>query len=134
MVRQFEGYAELAYPDGTYYSIGYGHHGPEVIAGVRMSREEAERVLVSDLESVASKVTSMVAVPLTQGQFDALVSFVYNVGVGAFKKSTLLRKFNAGDYEGAAKQFGRWNKVGGIPVHGLTRRRDLEELCFRQGI
>jgi lysozyme len=75
-------------------------------------------------------VKRLVKVPLAQGQFDALVSFSFNVGLGALGSSTLLRKLNAGDYRGAAAEFPRWNKAGGKVYEGLTRRRAAERSLF----
>lgn len=135
MVRQFEGFAEQAYADGNYYSIGYGHHGPEVAVGLKLTEVEAVALLVVDLAEVAAEVQQGLRVRVTQSQFDALVSLAYNIGSYALKKSTLLRLLNAGDYGKAADQFLRWNKVAGRPSTGLTRRRETERLLFlSQGV
>ena len=133
MVRAAEGFAATAYPDGAYHSIGYGHHGPEVAVGDRITQDEAERLLVVDLETVADKVSRLVRVQVSQNQFDALVSLAYNIGLWALEKSTLLRYLNSGEYGKAASEFKRWNRVRGIPVSGLTARRAKEEALFRKG-
>ncbi|MNQ87056.1 Lysozyme RrrD [compost metagenome] len=75
-------------------------------------------------------VEQSVVVLFTQEQFDALVSFTYNLGINALKGSTLLRKLNSGDYEGAADEFLKWNKAGGKILSGLTRRREAERMLF----
>lgn len=134
MVRQFEGFAPEAYPDGLYYSIGYGHHGPEVSVGQRITEAEAAGLLTVDLSQIAGQVERAVRVPLSLAQFDALVSFAYNVGAEALRKSTPLRLLNTGAYRKAAEQFLRWNKVGGQPLEGLTRRRRAERALFLSGM
>lgn len=130
LIKQFEGLKLSAYicPAGV-PTIGYG-----TTKGVRMgdtiTAAEAERMLAQDVEKFAKGVREAVKVPLEQHEFDALVSFAYNVGLGAFRTSTLLRLLNAGDKEAAAKQFDRWNKAGGKPLAGLTRRRAAERKLF----
>jgi lysozyme len=83
-----------------------------------------------DLKIFERAVNGAVKVPLTQNQFDALVSLSYNIGVGAFKKSTLLKKLNSGDYKGAANQFDVWVNAGGKRLAGLVRRRAIEKKLF----
>ena len=98
------------------------------------TKEEAEGFLRFDLKDSEAAVKNMVTVPLTQNQFDGLVSFVFNLGQGAFASSTLLKKLNAGDYAAVPAQLMRWNKarVGGVlkPLNGLTRRRSAEATLF----
>jgi len=115
------------------WTIGYGHtHG--VKSGMTVTPEEAEALLIEDLKTSEEAVERLVKVDLTQNQFDALVSFVFNLGQGNFSKSTLLRKLNRGEYEGAAEEFVRWNKArveGELkPLAGLTRRRTAEAALF----
>ena len=98
---------------------------------MRITEGGAEALLRHDLEWVESTINKNVKVPLNQNQYDALASFIYNVGAGAFRKSTLLRLLNQGDYTGAAGQFQRWNKAGGKVLRGLTRRRQAEAEKFR---
>jgi GH24 family phage-related lysozyme (muramidase) len=86
--------------------------------------------LQSDIRIVTSYVNRLVTVEINQNQFDALVDFTFNLGSGALAGSTLLKKLNAGDYEGAANEFKRWNHVNGKPSKGLTRRRAAEEKMF----
>ena len=78
----------------------------------------------------ADKIFPSIKVKVTQSQFDAMVSLAYNIGAGAFLKSTLLKKVNAGDFAGAGEQFLRWNKAGGKEVLGLTKRREREKQLF----
>ena len=91
-----------------------------------ISQNEADRLLKMDLIVHCNNVSGLVKVPLNQNQFDALVSFEYNVGYGALAGSTLLRLLNAGDYKGAGGQFGRWVYGGGKTLPGLVRRRKAE--------
>lgn len=115
-------------------TIGYGHTGG-VRMGTTITQAQANAYLTMDLMTAGRGVRDMVDVPLSQGEFDALVSFTFNLGAGAVRKSTLIRKLNAGDYAGAAGQFKRWvyGKVNGrnTVLNGLVRRRADEENLFR---
>lgn len=130
LIKQFEGLKLSAYicPAGV-PTIGYGTT-KGVQMGDTITAAEAERLLAEDVAVFAKGVREAVKVPLEQHEFDALVSFAYNVGLGAFRASTLLRLLNAGDKAGAARQFDRWNKAGGKPLAGLTRRRAAERKLF----
>jgi lysozyme len=132
LVKEFEGFRPTAYicPAGV-LTIGYGTT-EDVSIGDEVTREEAEEMLMEDLLSASKAIDDLVDVELTQHQYDALVSFVYNVGREAFKNSTLLRLLNAGNYDGAAKQLPRWNKGGGRVLAGLTRRREAEQELFTE--
>ena len=135
MIKQFEGCKLTAYQDSVgVWTIGYGWtqpvDGKPIRAGMTIKQETAERLLKTGLVSYESDVSRLVKVGLTQGQFDALVSFTYNLGARSLSTSTLLRKFNAGDYAGAADEFLRWNKAGGKVLNGLTRRREAERDLF----
>eukprot|EP01053_Blabericola_migrator_P010060 Blabericola_migrator_1__10059@NODE_5586_length_725_cov_552_644377_g3631_i0_p1_GENE_NODE_5586_length_725_cov_552_644377_g3631_i0NODE_5586_length_725_cov_552_644377_g3631_i0_p1_ORF_typecomplete_len150_score3_18Phage_lysozyme/PF00959_19/1_1e39_NODE_5586_length_725_cov_552_644377_g3631_i0201650 len=140
LIKHFEGCRLTAYPDpataGAPWSIGYGWtqpvDGKPVRPGMTIEQPTAERLLKTGLQSYENEVSKLVKVPVTQGQFDALVSFNYNLGARALSTSTLLKKLNAGDYEGAAEEFPRWNKAGGKVMNGLTRRREAELALFRQ--
>lgn len=114
---------------GAPWTIGYGHTR-NVKQGDKCTEAQATTWLHEDLFDAEAAV-NQVAVPLSQFQFDALVSFVFNVGSGNFAKSTLLRKLNAGDYDGAADEFPRWNKSGGRELNGLTARRADEKDLFQ---
>jgi lysozyme len=132
-IRNFEGLRLQAYQDpGGVWTIGYGHTGSDVSQGLVITRADADALLRADLATAEATVNSSVSVSLTQGQFDALVSFVYNVGGGAFQTSTLLAKLNAGDYASAAAEFGNWNQdANGQPLAGLMSRRSAEAALFR---
>jgi lysozyme len=95
-----------------------------------LTEAEAEAMLQEDLAIFAAHVAKLVKVPLSENQRGALVSFAYNCGHGALASSTLLKKLNAGDYDGAAAEFKRWNKAGGKVLRGLTRRREAEAALF----
>lgn len=126
-----EGFSATRYRDADGYSIGFGHF---IKAGERfdepMNDATARTLLLQDAGNAADAVRAYVKVPLSQNEFDALVSFVYNVGAGAFKNSTLLRELNLGDYSGAAQQFDRWNKSQGQVLPALVARREQEKNQF----
>ena len=138
LIKGFEGCRLTAYPDpgtgGAPWTIGYGWthpiDGKPVKPGMTIDQETADRLLKTGLVSYENDVLKLVRVRLTKGQFDALVSFAYNVGSRALSTSTLLKKINAGDIKGAADEFLRWNKAGGKVLNGLTRRREAERALF----
>lgn len=135
LIKQFEGCKLTAYQDSVgVWTIGYGWthpvDGKPIRAGMTIKQETAERLLKTGLVSYESDVSRLVKVGLSQGQFDALVSFTYNLGARSLSTSTLLLKLNAGDYDGAADEFLRWNKAGGKVLNGLTRRREAERALF----
>ena len=134
LIKEFEGLRLTSYvcPAGV-LTIGYGSTGPHVRSGMTITKEEAERLLLKDVARFEGAVNSLVKVGLNQGQFDALVSFAFNLGSSALADSTLLRLLNSGDYEGAAGQFDRWVKAGAVTLEGLVRRRNAEEAMFRCG-
>ncbi len=130
LIKSFEGLRLSAYKcPADVWTIGYG-----TTAGVKPSqtitKERAEELLREDVARFEAQVLRLVKVPLTQGQFDGLVSFTYNLGAGNLSNSTLLRLLNAGDYAGAAEQFDRWSKAGGRVLAGLVRRRAAERALF----
>ena len=135
-IKRFEGFRENAYQDSVgVWTIGYGTTeaalGYAVTPGMKMSESEANTYLMEHLKSsYVPTVKRYVTTEISQGEFDAMVSFVYNLGSGNFSTSTLLKKFNAGDHEGAAKEFLRWNKAGGEVLAGLTTRRQAEMETF----
>lgn len=131
MVKKYEGlYTKAYYCPAGVLTIGYGHTGPDVKPGQRISEAQAESLLRQDMTQFENAVKRQVKVPLTQGQFDALTSFTFNCGEGALKNSTLLKKLNAGDYAGAQAEFQRWNKGGGRVLPGLVKRRAEEAQMF----
>ncbi|ERT10106.1 lysozyme, partial [Photorhabdus temperata] len=129
-LKGYEGCSLTAYrcPAGV-WTIGYGHTRG-VKPGDVVTDKQAEQFLLDDLAPVYLTIEANVKVPLTQGQFDALCSFIFNCGAGAFVCSTLLKKLNAGDYRGAADEFMRWNKAGGRVLPGLDARRASEKTMF----
>lgn len=134
LIKDREGFRGVAYKDtGGVWTVGYGTikvDGIPVQEGQTCSLEQACLWLENDVRWAQTAVNKAVKVPLNQNQFDALVSFVYNVGEDAFYKSTLLRKLNAGDYHGAAKEFERWVLDNGKVIPGLVSRRHQEEELF----
>ena len=130
LIKDFEGLRLAAYQDSAgVWTIGYGHTGG-VQPGDRITQAEAEKLLEQDTAWAQQAVRDLVNVPLTQGQFDALTSFTFNLGAGALESSTLLKKLNAGDYAGAQAEFGKWVHAGGEVLPGLVRRRAAEAELF----
>ncbi len=132
LLQDFEKCRLIAYQDGGgVWTIGWGHTGPEVVEGLEWSQKHADGVLEADVEKSTEVVAENVSVPVNQHQFDALVSFEFNTG--ALVGSTLLRKLNAGDYAGAAAEFGNgWDTAGGVFVQGLKNRRMAEQALFNK--
>lgn len=130
LIREFEGLRLEAYrcPAGV-LTIGYGHT-EGVKEGESITEAEAEQLLDSDIDKVAKQVKSVVTVPLTNSQLDALIDFTFNLGIGNLKSSTLLKKLNAGDYIGAAEEFNKWVYSGKTVLPGLIRRREIEKQLF----
>ena len=133
LIKRFEGFSEKPYLcPAKVWTIGYGStHGiskntPPV------TKEQAEELLRRDLREFEHDINEAVKVPLTQGQFDALVSLVYNIGSGAFRKSTLLRQLNQGKYDKVPYELARWNKAGGKILPGITRRRAAEAALWSE--
>lgn len=131
LIKEFEGTRLEAYvcPAGV-LTIGTGHTGPEVHLGLVISEDEATEFLRADLERFERCVESAVGQHVAQCEFDACVSLAFNIGCGAFGKSTLVRKIRSGDYAGAADEFLRWDKAAGKTMKGLTRRRQAERALF----
>lgn len=133
-LKELEGFRAEAYKDtGGVWTIGYGTTrvaGIPVQQGQCTTQAEATLWLVSDCSLAQTAVNQSVRVPLRQSQFDALVSFTYNVGIDAFRKSTLLRVLNTGDHAAAAKQFARWVYDNGKLIAGLVGRREIERSMF----
>ena len=135
LISSFEGIRLNAYDDGVgVWTIGIGTiiypNGVKVKKGDKCTLEQAHEYLAHDMIEFEKTVNDSVKVSLSQNQFDALVSLAYNIGSTAFKNSTLLKKLNAKDYQGAADQFLCWNKGGGKVLKGLVRRREAERALF----
>jgi lysozyme len=130
LIKHFEGCELEAYkcPAGV-WTIGYGHI-KGVKEGMKITEMQAEEMLKSELHEYEGYINDYVTVPLNQNQFDAMVSWVYNLGGGNLRASTLLKVLNAGDYDGVPAQMMRWNKAGGKVLEGLTRRRQAEADLF----
>lgn len=137
LIKKFEGLRLIAYvcPAGV-LTIGYGHTGSDVKPGMKITEEEAERLLWKDTESAQQTVSSFVTAKINQNEYDALVSFTFNIGPTAFVNSTLLRLLNKGaDRKVVAAEFGRWVKAGSdTPVPGLVRRREEEKKLFLEKV
>ncbi len=130
LITFFEGCELICYDDGVgVLTIGYGHT-KGVFEGMSITQTEAESFLREDLEKFETVVEELVQVPINSDQFSALVAFSFNVGPQALAESTLLRLLNAGDIQMAANEFPKWNKAGGQPLLGLTRRRKAEQALF----
>lgn len=135
LIVEFEGERLRAYPDpatgGEPYTIGIGHTGPEVKPGMVITGAQSKAYLHHDLARFEQAVTRGVSgKPTTQNQFDALVSFAFNVGPTNLLNSTLLRKHCARDYAGAKAEFAKWNKANKKVMAGLTRRRSAEAALY----
>ena len=134
ILKEFEGLRLKEYIDaGGFLSIGYGHllqNGERFEDGI--TEEKAEELLQQDVQDAEFVVDGMVTVPLTQNQFDALVSFAYNIGGDRFANSTLVRVLNEGKYNEVPYQLTRWNKSNGKVLKALVRRRNLEGELFRK--
>lgn len=137
-VKQSEGISYVSYPDpgtgGAPWTICYGHTGPEVKPGMRVDQAQCDRWLDEDLRDAEYHVQRLVKISLTQGEYDAYVSFVFNVGPYNFAQSTMLRKLNAGDRVGACKEFPRWIYANKKVLNGLkVRRYEEQAMCLKFG-
>ena len=135
LICDFEGLELQAYDDGTgVCTIGYGTtiypNGKTVQYCDLCTIEQAQSLMQHDLKRFEQAVSTAIKVPLNQHQFDALVSLTYNIGIGAFRNSTLLKLLNTSDYVGASNQFDVWVKAGGQTVQGLVNRRAVEKAYF----
>ena len=127
LLREFEGCKLVAYQDvAGIWTIGYGHTGPAVQMGLRWTKERAENQLLADVAVFAQGVGAACKVDPNDNQLAAMTCLAYNIGLGAFRKSTVLRMHNASKFAEAASAFSMWNKAGGEVRAGLTRRRAAE--------
>jgi len=134
LIERFEGFAVMPYrcPAG-YITVGYGHvvrAGEDFSAG--LTAEAARTLLARDVQVAEAAVRRLIAVPLTQGQFDALVSFTFNLGAGALQRSTLRRKINRGDHADVPQELAKWVFAGGRALRGLVLRRKAEAALYVQ--
>lgn len=135
LIHSFESLRLKAYPDpgskdGKPWTNGWGSTGSDIGPGTVWTKEKADQRFASDLSKFEQAVSLLVKVPLTQHQFDALVSFTYNLGIGSLKSSTLLKMLNEGYYSNAGLQLLRWTKNDGVEMAGLVRRRKAELKMF----
>lgn len=137
LIKKWEGCHLEAYPDpGTGaapWTIGWGSTGPGIVKGVKWTQKQADDRLAADVRKFMIGVQSAITAQATEKQIGAMTSLAYNIGLGAFRSSTLLRKLNAGDVAGASEQFTRWNRAGGKVMKGLTNRRLDERRVFDGG-
>jgi lysozyme len=133
LVKHFEGFRAKPYrcPAGV-PTIGYGHTEGVSLSDPPITREPAAALLEGDLAVFAAGVARLLTVPVAQNQFDALVSFAYNVGLGNLQRSTLLKMVNSGDLASAAREFAKWTKAKGVELPGLVRRRAAERALFEE--
>ena len=143
LIKQFEGFRAKAYlcPAGI-LTVGYGHTGTDVLPGMRVTEAQADEILKRDVAKFAAMVEKALTAKVSQGQFDALVSFCFNTGPGKAgvkdglitlkngNPSSLLRKTNSGDKLGAAAEFDKWTKANGQELRGLVARRDAEQRLY----
>lgn len=134
-IAGFEGFSEEVYipVPGDLPTVGFGHADPRLTVGGRISKQQALDFLSQDVQEAERAVQKCVHVPLTQFEFDAYVSFAYNVGERQFCSSTLVRKLNTGDYSGACEGLKAWVYSGGIKYKGLETRRKIETLICKTG-
>ena len=135
LIKSFEGLRLNAYPDpgtgGAPWTIGYGHTGPDVYPGLKITEAEAEALLRKDLARFERGVDRLIEGAFTsQVQFDAMVSLAYNIGLGGFQRSSVLRHHRAGNKLRAAASFLMWVKAAGRTLPGLVRRRNAERKLY----
>ncbi|WP_414160753.1 lysozyme [Serratia sp. BNK-12] len=135
LIKRFEGLELKAYQDSVgVWTIGYGWtqpvDGKKIGPDMVIDQATANRLLKCGVVQYEQGVNQLVKVKITQGQFDALVSFAYNLGLRSLSTSTLLRKLNASDKQGASNEFGKWVNAGGIRLNGLVERREAERVLF----
>ena len=138
LMHEFEGCRLKAYPDPATgnepWTIGWGTTilptGAKVVKGMTITQEQADEYFLQMADKFADGVEALLTRPRSDNQFGAMVSLAYNIGLGNFKKSSVLKKFNSGDSDGAANSFIAWNKAAGKVMTGLTRRRQAEAKLF----
>jgi GH24 family phage-related lysozyme (muramidase) len=133
-IMNYEGCRLTAYKPVAaekYWTIGWGHYGPDIKEGQKITQAQADQMFRNDIQGYVAGVLKLVKVPINQNQLDALCSFAYNCGVGALQKSTMLKYINAGDFQSAANEFPRYcHGAGGIMLQGLLNRRNKEREVF----
>lgn len=133
IIKKFEGLKLIAYfCPANVLTIGYGHTGKDVVPNQTITLEKASELLKQDTLRFEKAVNKLVQTTINQNQFDALVSFTYNLGEGNLKSSTLLKKVNSNNFAEAAQEFLKWNKAGGKVLPGLVKRREAEKELFEK--
>jgi lysozyme len=131
LIKSFEELRLVAYLDQRgRWTCGFGHTGPDVVQGTTCTPEQAEAWFQLDTQAAVVGVDTSIQTTINQQQFDALVSFTFNVGVGAEGHSTMAKLVNARNFTGAAAEFPKWDHVDGVPNAGLLRRREAEQALF----
>ena len=131
LIKSHEGCRLESYQDIVgKWTIGYGCTGPEIVAGLTWSQEDCDKILMADLDHLQARLTKLITKPINDNQFSACCSLAYNIGVGAFKSSTLLRLINEGALLEAANSFILWDHAGGREIQGLLTRRLDEKKLF----
>lgn len=131
LIKSHEGCRLTAYKDIVgVLTIGYGHTGNDIFEGLEIDPVTANSLLQGDLDRFEDGVTNLIIQNINENQFSALVSFAFNLGLGALKGSHLLIKVNCGDFDGAAAEFLKWDRAGGVVVPGLLARRQAEQRLF----
>lgn len=134
MIQEFEGLRLTAYKcSANVWTIGYGHI-KDVKSDMTITEEKANKLLDQDLNNFIIGVNHLLKVKVNQNQFDALVSFAFNLGLGALSNSTLLKKVNRKDFDGASLEFHKWRYANGKEVQGLLNRRLKEQELFESEV
>lgn len=135
LIKKFEGFRSAPYlcPAGK-WTIGYGF---TTLAGKvvtektpPLTMQEGDNILKQEVNNISVDISKLLSVSVTQNQMSALVDFTFNLGIGNLKASSLLKRLNLGDYQGAANEFPKWNHCNEKPLEGLTRRRQAERDLF----
>jgi GH24 family phage-related lysozyme (muramidase) len=137
LIKRYEGVRLKAYkpvPTEVHWTIGYGHYGPDVRRGQVITEAQAEKLLRADLRKFELGVTRLLKTRINQNRFDALVSLAFNIGLGAFAESTVLRETNRRRFKRAAAAFGMWVKGGGRVLPGLVKRRASEAWLYARPV
>lgn len=131
LIKEFEGCQLDAYLDMVGKpTIGYGTTGTDIHLGLHWTQEDCDKILLADLDHVQMQIKKVLDVDLTDNEFSALCSLVYNIGIGNFKSSTMLHCLNEREWDLAAAEFSKWDHAGGREVPGLLKRRLAEKELF----
>lgn len=135
LIKKFEGCKLESYKDsGGVWTVGWGTTGPGIVEGLTVTQGVADAMLLGHIREIALDITPLVKLIPNQNQFDAIICLTYNIGVGAFKASTLLKCLLTRQFDKVAEEFLKWNHVHGKVVAGLTARRQAERSLFLQSL